>query len=121
MTLKFIEGRLRLITSELVDVEKDVESYKTAKGFTDLTAESTLFLDKVKENDTKLNETEVQLKVLENLEQYVNKSGNTISPAAMLISDPVLVGLVVKFNELILQKRSSHVRYNRIIQCILHY
>jgi hypothetical protein len=32
MTLKFIEGRLRLITSELVDVEKDVESYKTAKG-----------------------------------------------------------------------------------------
>jgi hypothetical protein len=47
MTLKFIEGRLRLITSELVDVEKDVESYKTAKGFT-LTAESNLFLDKVK-------------------------------------------------------------------------
>lgn len=44
-TLKFIENRLGLITGELGDVEKDVESYKTNQGITDISAESQLFLE----------------------------------------------------------------------------
>jgi tyrosine-protein kinase Etk/Wzc len=58
-TLRFIDDRLRLLTGELTDVEKDVEVYKSQAGFTDISSESDLFLEKVKETDSKLNEVDI--------------------------------------------------------------
>jgi tyrosine-protein kinase Etk/Wzc len=74
-TLKFIETRLGLITGELGDVEKDVESYKTTKGITDISAESQLFLENIKENDAKLNEVNTQISILESVDSYIKNAG----------------------------------------------
>jgi tyrosine-protein kinase Etk/Wzc len=112
-TLKFIETRLGLITGELGDVEKDVEVYKTSKGLTDISAESQLFLENIKENDSKLNEINTQIKILESVDQYIQNAGaGAPAPATYMINDPVLVSLLTKYNELDLQRE----RYARTTQ-----
>ncbi|WP_439583479.1 GumC family protein [Dyadobacter bucti] len=114
-TLKFIETRLGLITGELGDVEKDVETYKTSKGLTDISAESQIFLESIKENDAKLNDVNTQLKVLESVTNYIETAGSGPSipaPATYMINDPVLISLLNKFNELDLQRE----RYARTTQ-----
>jgi tyrosine-protein kinase Etk/Wzc len=104
-TLKFIETRLGLVTGELSEVEKDVEVYKTTKGLTDISAESQLFLEKIKENDTKLNEVNTQISILESVDNYIKKdTEGAVAPATYMVSDPVLVSLLNKFNELSLQR-----------------
>jgi tyrosine-protein kinase Etk/Wzc len=112
-TLKFIESRLGLITGELGDVEKDVESYKKNKGLTDISAESQLFLENIKENDNKLNEINTQIKVLESVDHYIeNAKDGGAAPATYMIDDPILVSLLTKFNELNL----LHERHARTTQ-----
>jgi tyrosine-protein kinase Etk/Wzc len=112
-TLKFIESRLGLITGELGDVEKDVETYKTSKGLTDISAESQLFLENIKENDAKLNEINTQIKILESVDNYIQNAGDGApAPATYMINDPVLVSLLTKYNELDLQRE----RYARTTQ-----
>ncbi|SDD87391.1 capsular exopolysaccharide family [Dyadobacter soli] len=104
-TLKFIENRLGLITGELGDVERDVESYKTNQGITDISAESQLFLENIKENDTKLNEVNTKISILESVDNYIQNAGEgAVAPATYMIDDPVLVSLLTKFNELELQR-----------------
>lgn len=104
-TLKFIENRLGLITGELGDVEKDVESYKTNQGITDISAESQLFLENIKENDSKLNEVNTKISILESVDNYIqNADEGAVAPATYMIDDPVLVSLLTKFNDLQLQR-----------------
>lgn len=104
-TLKFIENRLGLITGELGDVEKNVESYKTNQGITDISAESQLFLENIKENDSKLNEVNTKISILESVDNYIQNAGDgAVAPATYMIDDPVLVSLLTKFNELELQR-----------------
>ena len=104
-TLKFIENRLGLITGELGDVEKDVESYKTNQGITDISAESQLFLENIKENDSQLNEVNTKISILESVDNYIKNAGEgAVAPATYMIDDPVLVSLLTKFNELELQR-----------------
>ena len=112
-TLAFIEERLALITDELGDVEKDVEVYKSQQGLTDVSAESQLFLENIKKNDSKLNEVNTQIRVLEGVENYINRSGDgAVTPATYMISDPVLVSLLNKYTELNLQRE----KYARTLQ-----
>lgn len=103
-TLRFIEDRLKLITGELVVVEKDVESYKTSQGITDLSTEANLFLEKVKENDTKLNEVDIQLKVLEGVERYLQSGQGPVAPATLMVTDPILTSFIERLSELELQR-----------------
>lgn len=104
-TLKFIESRLGLITGELGDVEKDVESYKKAQGLTDISAESNLYLQNIKENDSQLNDVNIKISVLESVDNYIKNAGDGApAPATYMINDPVLVSLLTKYNELQLQR-----------------
>jgi capsular exopolysaccharide synthesis family protein len=107
-TLRFIDSRLKLITGELVDVEKNVESYKSAEGFTDISSEANLFLEKVKDNDIKLNEVGIKIKVLDDIDSYVQNSqgvtGTGVPASAGMVSDPVMVQLLGKLSELEIQR-----------------
>lgn len=111
-TLRFIDERLRLISTELTDVEKDVEVYKSAAGFTDISSESNLFLEKVKETDSKLNEVDIQVKVLEGVEKFLNTPGSNVSSVTSMINDPSLSLLIDKLSELELQRE----KYARTVQ-----
>lgn len=106
-TLRFIGERLQLITGELKDVEKDVEQYKTSKGITDLSAEGNLFLEKVKDNDSKLSEVDIQLKVLDGVERYLSSGQNNVAPATLMVNDPILTSFIEKLGELELQREKT--------------
>ncbi len=105
-TLKFVEDRLKLISTELTDVEKDIQNYKTTTGIVDLSAESSFFLDKVKENDALISQVNIRLGTLQELEKYVQaKPGNSsIVPATIGIEDPTLLGLIKQALDLELQR-----------------
>jgi tyrosine-protein kinase Etk/Wzc len=104
-TLNFLNDRLGAITAELNLVEKRVEAYKSSRGITDLSSESQFYLDNVKNNDSKLNEVNVQLQVIEGIQRYINSAGNSVdAPATAGISDPGLVSLVDQLIKLELQK-----------------
>lgn len=104
-TLKFIESRLGLITGELGEVEQNVETYKTSKGLTDISSESQLFLQSIKENDAKLSEINTQISILESVDNYIKNSGDgSPAPATYMINDPILVSLLTKYTDLNLQR-----------------
>ncbi|MGR3812131.1 GumC family protein [Jiulongibacter sp. NS-SX5] len=104
-TLNFIEDRLKLITSELGDVEQDVEQYRRSAGITDLSTEANLFLEKVKDNDTKLNEVDIQLRVLDGVERYLSSNQYaSVSPGALMVSDPIITSYINQLSELELER-----------------
>ena len=105
-TLNFIEDRLRLIAGELTTVEQGVESYKSSQGITDLSSQAQVFLETVKENDDRLNQTRIQLNAIHDIERYVEsqREERGVAPSTLSVSDPMLISLVGKLNELELQR-----------------
>ena len=104
-TLRFIEERLNLITGELGDVEGNVAAYKSAQGLTDISAESQIFLENIQQNDTKLNDVNIQMRVLESVDNFVESNGDAaVAPATYMINDPVLVSLIGRLTDLQIQK-----------------
>lgn len=104
-TLRFIDERLSTVSNELNGFEKKVESYKSSRGLTDISSDSKVFLENVKDNDGRLNELKVQFQVFDQIQRYVQSNGGIGSaPATIGISDPNLVSLVNKLISLQLEK-----------------
>lgn len=101
-TLEFIKGRLELITLDLAGIETGIEKYKSDKGITDIGEEGKIFLQSVKEYDTKLSEINMQLSFIEYLEAYLKDENNVneISPSVAGIQDLVLVNLLTELSKL---------------------
>jgi tyrosine-protein kinase Etk/Wzc len=100
-TLNFLDERLRLVAEELNGEEKKLQSFKTTQGIVDLGAEGTLFLEQLKEADTKIGELDVKMDVLKQIEQYVTRRNNTNSqiPASLGTTDLVLTDLLNQLYE----------------------
>jgi capsular exopolysaccharide synthesis family protein len=102
-TLRFIDEQLQILTRDIDVNEANVEDFRVKRGITDLNIEATSYLDAVKNFDAKISETQVQLSFLDYLERYVSGgkelTGN-LSPASILVNDPLLQNLVIKLNEL---------------------
>ncbi len=104
-TIDFIDRRLASLTGELNTAEKQVEGYRSSQGLTDINSQAKAYLESVQANDSKLNEVNVQLNVIDGIERYVNSSsGSASAPATIGISDPTLNGQVEKLTELQLKK-----------------
>jgi capsular exopolysaccharide synthesis family protein len=92
-TLKFVNDRLILVSSELAEVEGDMKSYKKEQGIIDLNEQGKLYLSQIKEADQKLNQLKIELSNIEEIEEYV-KSKNARKdklPATLGLNDPVLI------------------------------
>ena len=110
-TLSFIDEQLRLLTGEIDANENNVEHFRVSRGITDLSIEANSFLESIKNFDIQISELQVQQSFLDYLEKYVttdnkNLTGN-ISPASILVKDPLLQSLVLKLNELENKKKSQ--------------
>ncbi|WPV70155.1 polysaccharide biosynthesis tyrosine autokinase [Chitinophaga sp. LS1] len=104
-TMAFVEERLRIVTNELGQVEGEIEKFKTNEGLVDISEQSKMFLESVKENDTKLTEANMQLSVLNSIEDYVKgrKEDENMVPATFGLTDPVLLELVNRLSEIEMQ------------------
>jgi tyrosine-protein kinase Etk/Wzc len=105
-TIKFLDNRLRYIASDLSNVEKNVEKYKSTNGLIDLNTQAGNYTEQASKYNDQLSEHTIQLDVLESIEKYLNSASNNNStvPSTLGIDDEVLVGLINRFNELQLDK-----------------
>lgn len=71
-TSVFINDRLKEISNELSDVEREVVDYKQRNRITDLDAEAQLFVQQTGSNEQKLIEVETQLNILSLIENFIN-------------------------------------------------
>lgn len=107
-TSDFISTRLKLITDELTDVEKDVEGFKKQNNLTDIPTEATMFLENASEYQKKVIETEIQLNVVSSMRQFLNTSGlEDLIPSNLLSTKSEASELIMEYNKLIIE-------YNRI-------
>ncbi|MFA5851080.1 MAG: polysaccharide biosynthesis tyrosine autokinase [Spirochaetales bacterium] len=107
-TLAFITDRLNKLQEELGTAEKKVENYKSGNQITDISSQSQIFLQSVKDNDTELNKVNIQLNVIKSIEKYISSSaeGQTQLPSMLGIDDPTLLALVSQLGEAELKKQS---------------
>ena len=105
-TAAFIQERIKLIGSELLDVELDVENYKKKNKLTDITTDAELFLKSESEYDTKLAELETQVNLVSYIEAYVkdNKHQYDLVPANLGIEDKSLLILIQDYNKTLLDR-----------------
>ncbi|WP_256003241.1 GumC family protein [Pedobacter deserti] len=105
-SLSFIDERLKLVTGELVEVEKNVEGFKSSRGLTDISSEAALYLENVKANDVQLNEVNLKLGVIKGIKKYIESdgAGQEKLPSTLGIDDPVLLGQISQLSELQLKK-----------------
>ncbi|MEZ0486595.1 GumC family protein [Fibrella aquatica] len=105
-TLQFIQERLNGLSGELSGVEQRVENFKANEGITDLSTQAQTFLLSAKENDSKLNEVNVQLSALRDLQKYVRSqpADQSGTPATVGLDNPVLLSLIGKATELELRR-----------------
>ena len=105
-TIQFIDDRLRYLTSEISDVEKNVENLKRNNEITNVEANADQYLQQASDYNRQLSDLEIQIDVLESIENYINKQPGKFEmvPSNLTIQDPTLTQLVTKFNELQLER-----------------
>jgi len=105
-TAAFIQERIKLIGSELLDVEIDVENYKKKNKLTDITTDADIFLKSASEYDTKLAALETQVNLVSYIEAYVkdNKHQYDLVPANLGIEDKSLLLLIQEYNKALLDR-----------------
>jgi len=103
--LSFIDKRLSSLTGEVGNAEKQVESFRSSHGLTDISSQSQIYLQNVQSNDASLNQVNVKLNIISGIEKYLNSNQNSINPPSTLgIDDPALGNLIEKLSALQLQR-----------------
>jgi tyrosine-protein kinase Etk/Wzc len=108
-TLKIIDERLDLLTSELGSAEKDVEVYKQSNQLTDVSTDAARFMQLADATEGELTILRSQINALSSLESSVAQSNNQTSINSFNVQNPIIIGLISQYNEQ-LQKRQSLVR-----------
>ncbi|MDP4238026.1 MAG: polysaccharide biosynthesis tyrosine autokinase [Bacteroidota bacterium] len=105
-TAAFVQERIKLIGTELLDVEMNVENYKKKNKLTDITTDADIFLQSASEYDTKLAGLETQLNLVGYIEAYVkdNKHHYDLVPANLGIEDKSLLQLMADYNKELLER-----------------
>lgn len=111
-TLTFIQDRLKIISVELGDVEKDAEGFKISNNVTDIASQAEQFLQNSTDFTKELIETETQLKVVDALLDFMRTKGKWDLVPNNIIStaDGKDASLFIsQYNDLVLQR-------NRIVK-----
>ena len=103
-TLLFINERLREVSTELNNVELDIQNFKQQNQITNIADQAKIFLESTKENSQKLIDAEIQLNVVSSLESHIKGTGNNIIPASLLTQDISLSNLINQYNGVLVQK-----------------
>jgi len=107
-TAEFLDDQLEDITEDLENIEINREKYKASKGIIDLESESQIVLESIKELDSKGAVNTTRLGMIRQLSGYVKESADIrdLAPAALDITDPLLIKLINKLSELQSQRES---------------
>lgn len=105
-TSEFITNRLHIISEELGDVEKNVESYKNQNKLTDIQSEVSLFLTNLTAYERSVVENETEIKVVEELINHLRRSGSDeLVPNILLNNNTSINSSIDNLNKLILDRQ----------------
>lgn len=105
-TLYFLDERLNIISTELDDIERNIEAYKKENSLTDIEAEAKIILDKSNDFKEKLIEAEAQYTVIELVENFLELPENKYSlvPLNIGLSDRTVLEGLQKYNDALLER-----------------
>jgi tyrosine-protein kinase Etk/Wzc len=104
-TMKFIDNRLVVVGAELDRAEKKLEQFKVRNKISDINAQSKALITGADEYQSKLNENEVQLAVVNDLYKYVNDGTNPqVVPSSLITKDVAFGTAINAYNEMLLRK-----------------
>ena len=108
-TVKFIDGRLILVTSELGKADQSVQNFRQKNEIIDIQKQGDAQSDELKSMNEKLDEQEVRLQVLNMITQYISSPGKKFSlvPSSLGIDDPTLLALTADYNQLQLEREEK--------------
>lgn len=106
-SIQFIDDRLKYLTTELSEVEKQVELYKRQNDLIDVSTDARLYLEQASEYNKKLADFDIQIDVISSIERYLQVEENQygLVPSSLNIQDPTLVALLSNFNVLQLERK----------------
>jgi tyrosine-protein kinase Etk/Wzc len=101
-TVRFIDGRLVLLTSELGKVEQGLQEFRQQNEIINIQAQGESQYAELKTTEEKLNEQEVRLRVIDMVNDYVSNPGKRYSlvPSSLGIEDATLQSLITGYNQL---------------------
>lgn len=106
-TLNFIQNRLKIISSELGDVEKDVEGFKKSNNITDIASQAGLYLTSSVDFEKELINIETQLKIVNVMIDYIKTKGKwDLVPNNILVTadSKIATDFIAQYNELVIQR-----------------
>lgn len=105
-TINFIEERLKIVSSELSEVEIRLQRFKDQNQIYNDQVQPSIYQSEVTELNKNLNEAEINLSIANLLNEYITKSENTskLVPSNLGIDDNTLKFMILSYNELQLKK-----------------
>lgn len=106
-TIKFIDNRLAVIAKELGNVESDMKKYQSSNVLVDLESQSHFALTSDIQYDAELNDVRLQLKVLEMIKSYIEKTPKfdyKVIPANVGVADNGLNKIINQYNALVTER-----------------
>ncbi|MFH6769268.1 polysaccharide biosynthesis tyrosine autokinase [Gaetbulibacter aquiaggeris] len=101
-TAEFIDSRVELIASDLVNVDDSIVRFKTGNKITDVSSEAGQFLSSSAQNEQSLDELRTQMRILDYMNESLNSSaGFEPIPANLGIGDPAISALAARYSELL--------------------
>lgn len=106
VTSDFINNRLKLVSTELEEVDLTAENLKQTNRLSDLGTQSNIFLQTEKENEKKLVETTNQIQLIDYMSDYINSDSREtdLLPANVGIADNNVSIITQRYNDLVLQR-----------------
>jgi capsular exopolysaccharide synthesis family protein len=107
-TLEFIDERIDLLTEQLADVEKGVQTYKEKEGITiDAASNIGVIVGRMSDYSQQLDQLEIQKTILTYLEEYVNDKNKKyeLIPSNIGAESGMLSSLVLRLNEIIQERK----------------
>ncbi len=108
-TAKFIDDRVKYITSELSDVEGNSELFKTKHGLVDVTSEGSLFRENVNETGKEVLQVGTEIQLVQFMQDYLNKSNAStedLMPSNLGLSDQTIGESIAAYNQLLLERNN---------------
>ncbi len=111
LTLHFVNEQLDQTSQVVSEIESELQGFKEKNKTVNLSEESKAVLDKLNAIDIEKMKSDIELRSLDNLLNYVtsNSDMTEMAPSTMGLPDPLLVELISRFQEL--QSRRKSLSY----------
>ena len=105
-TSDFINNRLQVVSTELSRVDLTAETIKKDNRLTDLTSQSSIYLQSERDIESQQIATSTQLQMIDYMDNYLqeNSSNGDMIPANMSFEDNSINEITQKHNDLVIQR-----------------